>query len=501
MNAKSISVVLLSGILAGVAVFCQIAMPPGVMGLVISSACLLVGLTMVGFSGGWVGPLSPIALVAYCQVLIFIARPAFAVMYQGSHNIFTTSPYDHSILVAQFYAGVGFIAICVGYSFRSARDRVGEPQSGQVQPFTDDAWRRLVLPLYCIIGVGFGLYSVYVLQIGWSGYWSATLSGRSDELRAAINSNSGYFYSGLQFSIGALVLVIFQNALKGYRLKNVLPLCLLFAAMFPQIASGSRSVFIPVIVAMLYILHVVRPAVLKASRVLVWGPLVFIFGFVAPRIWRDNLAVGGSLWDSIEIALSPENLFDNFFGGLDTAMVDAYAIQLAAQDSGDIKYQLGSTYAGLLASIVPRAVWPGKPDSVDEILNAILFPDTDAKHIGFAFGFYSEPTLNFGLVGVIVVAILTGYVLAAATFRAKRLNSLSSVFILTMTTSYIFPIMRGSLSFDSQRLLISLLPVIVVFAVVRPYKLESGRRVAPAVVHLLPRGQAENSLPKRGARD
>lgn len=496
MNLKSFGVVFLSAALAGAAVYLQIALKPASMGLVIACTAVVVGLMIVRFSGGRVGPLSPIALIGYCQVLIFVARPAFAVAYQDSRSIFTLNPYDASMLIAQAYAGIGFIAICAGYSVRNARERPAIPLT-PVRPFTDETWRRLVIPMYCVIAIGFGLYSVYVLQIGWSGYWSATLSGRSNELRAAINSNSGYFYSGLQFAIGALLLVIFQNALKGSVLRNVVPLILLFISMFPQVASGSRSVFIPVIVALLYILHVVRPSVLKVSRVLVWGPVVFVLGFVAPRIWRDNLAVGGSLWDSIQLALSPESLFDNFFGGLDTAMVDAYAIQLAAQGSGDLDSQLGATYAGLLASVVPRALWPGKPESVDELLNAVLFPETAAKHIGFAFGYYSEPTLNFGLPGVIVVSILTGYVLAAVTTRAARLNSLESIFVLMMTSSYTFPIMRGSLSFDSQRLLISLLPVVVIFIFVRPHDFKSGF-LARDIGAIRP-SNPNNKLIKRGA--
>jgi oligosaccharide repeat unit polymerase len=449
------------------AVSVQLALDPGILGFLVAGLSTTAGLAIVRSACGPISALSPLAMVAYCQILIFVARPAYSLTYQSSANIFTLNEYDDSMLTAQVYAGVGFIALCIGYSIRRGRT-LAHAEPSAIAPFSDDMWRRLAGPLYLIIAAGYGLYSIYILQVGWSGYWSATLSGRSEELRSALSSNSGYFYSGLQFATGALILVIFQNALKRKIWITSALLILLSISMFPQIAAGSRSVFIPVAVAILFILHKVKPSVLKFSRVIIWGPAAFLLGFVAPRIWRDNLAVGGTLLESLQTAMTPENLFDNFFGGLDTAMVDAFALQIAAQQDGELPYQLGRTYAGLFTSIVPRALWVNKPESVDELLNSAIFPETHAKKIGFAFGFYSEPTLNFGFIGVVVVSFFLGWVLASLAKRAEVRGDIASTFVLLMTVSYVFPIMRGSLSFDSQRLLISLLPVLLVFALIRP---------------------------------
>jgi oligosaccharide repeat unit polymerase len=385
--------------------------------------------------------------------------------YQGSANIFTLNEYDESMLAAQTIAGAGFVALCIGYSIKFKRQPANEIL--HVAPFDEYDWRRLSRALYAIVAVGYTLYFVYISQVGWAGYWSATLSGRSEELRTALSTNSGYFYSGLQFATGALILIIFQNALNKNKGASISLLVFLGISIFPQVASGSRSVFIPVLVALLYILYIVRPSVLKFSRVIIWGPILFLLGFVAPRIWRDNLAVGGTILESLQVAMSPQNLFNNFFGGLDTAMVDAFALQVSAQNNGDLPAQMGSTYLGLFSSVVPRALWPGKPESVDELLNAFLFPATHAKNIGFAFGFYSEPFLNFGFCGVLVVACISGVALASLTNRARRDGDISSTFILIMVVAYIFPIMRGSLSFDSQRLLISLVPVLMAFTLIR----------------------------------
>ncbi|MBD1541858.1 oligosaccharide repeat unit polymerase [Arthrobacter sp. IA7] len=435
---------------------------PARLGLLAALAAVAFGLLLVRLSRGPVGPLSSIALITYCQILIFVARPAFAIVYQDSRNIFTLNPYDDFVLHAQIYAGLGYIALCVGYAIKSKPVRGGDATSKPIRAFTDETWSRLVVPIYVVVAVGYGLYTLYVLQVGWSAYWAATLSGRSPELRSALNSNSGYLYSGLQFATGALMLVVYQAALKGQKVKALVLVAMLVLSVFPQIASGSRSVFIPVGVGLLFILHSVKPSVMKMSRVALWGPVAFVLGFVAPRIWRDNLATGGSIVDSLRVAVEPENLFDNFFGGLDTAMIDSYALQIAAQQQGEISYQLGSTYLGLFSSVIPRALWPGKPVSVDELLNAVLFPATDAKNIGFAFGVYSEPTLNFGLLGVIFIPLLVGLALGALTNRVKASNYIVPSFVLLMVTSYVFPIMRGSISFDSQRLLISLAPVLIV---------------------------------------
>lgn len=457
----------LSGAIIGsasiVAFLCvmQQRLEPGVLGLLIGCMAVAVGLALIRLFRGPIEPLSPIALIAYCQILIFVARPAYAIAYQDSRNIFDLNPYDTSMVTAQIYAGLGFMALCLGYVLKR-REANPKPERKEVLPFSDSAWRRLSVPLYVVIAIGFLLYAQYIRQIGWSGYVSATLSGRSDELRTALNSNSGYFYSGLQFAIGALILVVFQAALRREKIKTFFLVLLLIISVFPQIASGSRSVFIPVAVALLIVLHTVRPSVLRPSRVLLWGPIAFVLGFVAPRIWRDNLAVGGSLLESIRVAVEPENLFDNFFGGLDTAMVDSYALQVAAQQRGDIDYHLGSTYLGLFSSVIPRALWSEKPVSIDEMLNSILFPATHAKSIGFAFGVYSEPTLNFGVLGVVVISLGLGVAIAMLANRSSESGHIASAFLSLMIASYIFPIMRGSLSFDSQRLLIALMPVLIV---------------------------------------
>lgn len=477
--AGFIAAVMFTAVITALAVSVQLSLDPGILGVLVAGIATTAGLVIVRCACGPIPALSPVAMVAYCQILIFVARPAYSLTYQSSANIFTLNEYDDSMLTAQVYAGVGFLALCIGYSLKRGRVSANS-RATTVEPFSDVAWRRLVGPLYLIIACGYGLYAVYILQVGWSGYWSATLSGRSEELRSALSSNSGYFYSGLQFATGALILVIFQNALKRKLWNTTLLLLLLTASMFPQIAAGSRSVFIPVAVAVLFILHIVKPSVLKFSRVVLWGPAAFLLGFVAPRIWRDNLAVGGTILDSLQVAMSPENLFDNFFGGLDTAMVDAFAIQTSAQQNGDLPYQLGTTYAGLFTSIVPRALWANKPESVDELLNAALFPETHAKKIGFAFGFYSEPALNFGLMGVLAVSFFFGWLLASLAKRADLRRDIASSFVLLMAVSYVFPIMRGSLSFDSQRLLISLLPVLLVFILVRPTDGTQTSSISPA---------------------
>lgn len=108
--------------------------------------------------------------------------------------------------------------------------------------------------------------------------------------------------------------------------------------------------------------------------------------------------------------------------------------------------------------------------SIDELLNSALFPETHAKKIGFAFGFYSEPTLNFGLARVIIASLFLGCLLAWLAWRADLHRDIASSFILLMTASYIFPIMSECLSFDSQRLLISLLSVLLIFTLVRPVR-------------------------------
>lgn len=435
-------------------------------GVAIALFFLLVGIASIRLITGVFNALSIISIITYCQFVLFIARPVFVILFQDSTNIFTSAPYDQNYVYAQLFAGLGYATLCLVYSLAAGR-MVSTKAKLIVHELPKDEWAKIRPALVAITTLGMILYLGYILQTGWGTYWQGTLTGRSDEQRSALGSSSGYLYSGLQFATGAVLFLFLYATVQRRRRSQYLSLIVLTITVFPQIASGSRAVFIPIIIAILAALARVNPGVLAPRRLAVWLPVLVILGFVAPRIWRDNLATGVSLGDSLVQALSPDEFFGGLLGGLDTAMVDAFSVQLAAYEDHTLPYLFGNSYIAALTAAVPRGIWPGKPGSIDEFLNSHLFPVTDAKGIGFAFSSYSEPTANFGLIGVICVFGIFGFIVGRLARKTENSTSTISTFFYIMIAGYIFPLMRGSFTFNFQRVLIPLIPVLIALAIVQ----------------------------------
>jgi len=460
----------------------------GVAGLAIAVLFVAVSIALIVILTGQFRPLSLIAILIYCHVVLFIGRPGFAVLYQDSTNLFTRRGYDQSFLQAQLVAGVGLVCLVAAYCLV-----VGRRQNhADVLAVPSDLWARVRTGLWILVVVGFSLYLLYILQVGWASYWGSVFSGRSDENRSALQSSSAYLYAGLRFATGALILVFFQAMSAGWRKSAVVSITLIVLAAVPSFVSGNRSDFIPIAVALVMILAATRPGFARARNAVFGLPIFVVVFLVAPRLWRNDLSTGGSIIDSISESLSLRGIFEGFLGGYDTAMVDAFSVQIATQASGSLPPAFGSTYLAALLSVVPRNIWPGKPESVDEVLNSAIFPATDARGIGFAFGFYSEPHFNFGIWGVVAVALIFGILLGVITRAHDSSPNLFMAYVYVMTAAHLFPIMRGSLTFSSQRLLIPLIPVLIVLVVFAGRYLRyaadgSGResaRVADRIAHV-----------------
>jgi hypothetical protein len=427
-------------------------------GLLLQLGFIAAGLILVrGFSGR-IHPASAIALVTYSQMVLYVARPLYQIVYSDTLNAFSLSPYSGAAVTTQLITGAGYFATCMGFAFATRRSKTTFPsQLIRVPSVKEFEWRTRFVLLAVLAGTL--LYSVYILQTGPSQFVAGLISGRSDENRAATASSSAYFYLGLQVAFGALLYLYLLARLTRNTKQQSVYLTAVAIALVPQFLAGNRSVFIPVIIAIILILIGSNSRLVRPATLAVFLPALFVVGIIAPRLWRDSLSRGGTIATAVTQAFDPQTAIGSFVGGLDTAMIDAFEIQIATQASGGLQQTFGSTYLQAALSFVPRELWDNKPRPVDFILNEALFPETHAKGIGFAFGSYSEPYLNFGLAGVLLASLLFGIALGWITSIANQKSTDLSFFLFCMAVAFIFPLMRGSFSFDIQRLLVPLLPV------------------------------------------
>ena len=82
-------------------------------------------------------------------------------------------------------------------------------------------------------------------------------------------------------------------------------------------------------------------------------------------------------------------------------------------------YLYGVTYASVIVGIIPRTIWPGKPVGMAPILGlAQMFGSSEFNHdlwlrsnmYSLSPGFVGEAFANFGLLGVVVLSFVVGFV-------------------------------------------------------------------------------------------
>jgi hypothetical protein len=447
-------------------------------------AIALTGVVIAGcavsvIDGGW-RPLSPVAVLLYCHAVVFVLHPWYVWTIAGGRNIFDGSLASAIDVYISSVACLGLLSAVLGYGLACWNTRREKRPEGDLHALPASEWHALRPGLILLAVVGLALFALNIAQIGLAQYLSFLTTGRSSAFNVALQTGSGYLQSGLLFLVGLALLVLLQGLLSRRRGLTALGVVLLVVFLVPDIAAGSRSVFVPILIAVLVYVHAARPHAFTPLRVVVLAPVVYIGAFIAPRVYRVELAQGGDLLDAVAQSVAPQNLVADFLGGYDTAMYDAFTLQVRAQAAGALQQAHGATYAGALASVVPRQLWNDKPASVDQVLNAALLPATNAKRIGFSFGLYSEPYFNFGLAGVVVVLLAFGMLLGMLDRMLARKGALG-LLAAGMITGGLFTVVRGSISFDSQRTLIMLLPVLLVTSVVLARR-SPGSGIAPPAV-------------------
>ncbi len=414
-------------------------------------------------------PLSPYAIYVYSHAALFIMRPAYNALSQNGLNVFDLSESGPPMVAAGLLGALGFVCVSLGYAL-VARARTADAPDRRA---SERGWLRLeasreraiIVLSVLFFFVGLVLYSRYISRVGGLSSFLSLNSGRSAELTEALASSSGYEISGLLMTTGTSLLLLMLGLARRRKGLVALAAILLLVAELPQLMTGSRSMFVPLVVAILIIVTTTRPRLITLPRALLTGVPAFVLLFVAPRILRSEVSETNTAFDAIRESFSYEGIMGGFFGSFDTAMIDAFSLQIEAQSTGRLDLAGGATYLGALGSVIPRDLWPSKPLAVDTVLNQALFPETAARNIGFSFGVYSEPFFNWGVVGVILVAVLFGIVLGHAEAALRNSRSMLTIVAVAMFSGQVFTLVRGSLSFDLQRLLIPLLPLLAVWVV------------------------------------
>ena len=304
--------------------------------------------------------------------------------------------------------------------------------------------------LYSIFGFG-----IWINQIGGL---PALLLTRSAFTQSGLQFQNGYLYASLNFGFGAILLLLLKGLFSKDRILTVFSFIVAIIFMLPDLIRGTRvnGLFAVVCCVTAYALY--RNSIGEVSLfskirwliIVLSVPLVVI----APRLYRVQRNIALS---SFMQAFDARNLFDSF-AGYDSAMDLGLSIFL--KSNLDLGY--GKSYIEGILRPVPRAIWPGKPHELDVYLNQAIFPET-SSHVGISFSGFSEPMFNFGLVGVILFALVLGW-LSSFVFLRSKYGEIRFILLTIFLSAFSFNVLRGNLSSSYSQLVF---PLVASFLIIK----------------------------------
>jgi oligosaccharide repeat unit polymerase len=406
----------------------------------------------------------PVHLLSLCFVVLYIAHP-IAIAARGTLDAYGQLGLDPRPLLprAIMLADLGFGSLMLGYLLTG--------RSGEA-PRPERSWDAGRLRRYrrWVGVVGAVLSGAFLVSRG--GDIAILHAGRSVAATQAYQQTSGYLYSAPLLFLPVGLSVLYRTR-RWASPRGALGLGLVVLSQASTFGTGSRSYFLPAASSTLLVWFLSRGRRPRALTLvlLLFGALTV--GITLPREARvvANQRVGRQV-STFDVAAG----LREFTSGQDTAMVDSFSLELDAVPRA-IPYQYGRSYVGALARPVPRALWPSKPGSGDEFLNRQLFPSYASRRIGFAFGFFGEPYLNFGVPGVVVVSLLVGVALRRLyNYLRSRPRDELAVLLFALSWPFVFVYMRGSIGVDYQRQAILLLPLLWLY---RRAELRARRGTGP----------------------
>lgn len=187
-------------------------------------------------------------------------------------------------------------------------------------------------------------------------------------------------------------------------------------------------------------------------KVLILGGIFLVFPFL--NIFRYN-----TLSDIFNININIPNVVDAFL----TGDFDSYSMLSRAIIYSDLNnITWGYQLIGNILFFIPRSIWPSKPIGSGAMIATFLnwpFSNVSMPYIG-------EGYINFGLVGVILFAIILAFITAKTDFTYYKNISTGIYSIINLvypfSVGFIFFILRGDLLSSLSFYIGFMVPVILI---------------------------------------
>jgi oligosaccharide repeat unit polymerase len=367
----------------------------------------------------------PVYLGTIIFFLMFWVR-SIHLLWAGSY-IFGDPPFTPGILRAWNLAWI-YLIMAAGVFFAAYYSNFGKTLASKFSPlpagWSGRAARRMI---YILFFGGLCAYFVLVSRYGGLGSFLARRQGVEPTLGMGVAD-----VETLRNAVVLSALAAFAAALSAKKHMRMFLLIFVIALVL-SVAAGGRSDVIFPLFSLLMMDHYLRKpkklrhfVVLGLITAMVISPLMIIF--------RDGLRPSEVAWTSDEVSgRGGVTAFMERMGGVES-------LAIIIRDTPDVmNYQYGATLAYIFVAWVPRYLWEDKPPSFTQIFPALYLRDFfDPGTVGFAPTIFGEAYVNFHFPGILMVALIGGWLLRALyEHLIARKRTISGVFIYSATLPFI----------------------------------------------------------------
>ncbi|SER70872.1 O-antigen polymerase [Psychrobacillus sp. OK032] len=229
-------------------------------------------------------------------------------------------------------------------------------------------------------------------------YSMSLLGGISGMINAMTHTTVAYSGLGyLRNIVGIGIFVAFLLLYGGY--KKCAILFLIATSIMLTFFGGRANVILGTILPFLMVYHyrVEKIRIWKLSLLAAIG-LIFVEVIGVMRKMSESTISFGGIWELIVNAAQA------------TGRSEIVPALIGSILNGNIEYQLGKPFINIIFAPIPRTLWDGKPEIIDDTV-LIAYELNGVSSYGMPAGPYGWAFFNFGWIGVIVMGLLTGYII------------------------------------------------------------------------------------------
>ncbi|MCB2076468.1 MAG: oligosaccharide repeat unit polymerase [Novosphingobium sp.] len=295
---------------------------------------------------------------------------------------------------------LGVALFCVGYSIQVGRFKL--ERVSQLANYSLNRERLNLALLACLALTLIGAYS-YARYFGIS--LADNIFAQSYKRTFQYVNDSGEIVRGagwqFQFAqialFGAFVLIaaLFAQKIRLTFYSAGLLAALLLAGSYIPFISQSRTPIILLLFNVCVIGYYYKRLSMRSAvvGVLLIAMIVSVMGTVR----NENSGSGIEREGALDMTVGSGN-------GFDAVRSTAIITRMRERQL----YMYGASYAAIPFSVIPRAVWPGKPKTaLGQFVKRDLF-NKRAEYLGWPPGFVAEAFINFGYIGILFIPFFIG---------------------------------------------------------------------------------------------